>query len=107
MPVPLGDNSCAATGSVTPSLSVNSLVFSVVLHWDAAPAEVRFFPAPEDALKLSNITVKTDKADTQVRFRATVLKGEKLAGNQLTAVVAAKDAKGACAVCWSSARWTN
>jgi DsbC/DsbD-like thiol-disulfide interchange protein len=95
VPAPLGDKAAPATGSVTPSLSVNSLVFSGVLHWDAPPAEVQFFPAPEDALKLSDVTVKTDKADTQIRFKASVLKGEKLAGNRMTAVVAARDAKGA------------
>jgi len=95
VPVPLGDKAAGATGSITPSLSVNSLVFSGVLHWDAPPVEVQFFPAPEDALKLSDITVKTDKADTQVRFKASVLKGQKLTGNRLATVMAARDAKGA------------
>jgi DsbC/DsbD-like thiol-disulfide interchange protein len=95
VPVPLGGKAAPATGSITPSLSVNSLVFSGVLHWDAVPAEVQFFPAPEDALKVSDISVKTDKADTQVRFKASVLKGQKLTGNRLTTLVAARDANGA------------
>jgi len=93
-PVPLGDKGAPASGSVTPSLSVNTLVFSMVLHWDEPPVEVRFFPAPEDALKISDVAAKTNAADTQVRFKANVLKGEKLTGNRLTTVVATKDAKG-------------
>ncbi len=94
IPVPLGEKGAPALGSVTPSLSVNSLMFSIVLHWDNAPAEVQFFPAPQDALKVSALTVKTTAADTQLRFKAQVLKGETLVGNRLATVVAARDAKG-------------
>lgn len=94
LPVPLGDNAAPATGSVTPTPADNSILFSIVLHWAAPPSQVRFFPAPEDALKISDINVKTDKSSTTVLFHANVLKGEALTGNRLTTVVAAKDAEG-------------
>jgi DsbC/DsbD-like thiol-disulfide interchange protein len=94
LPVPLGSAGAPATGTVSAQTAANGLAVSVVLNWAAVPVEVRFFPAPEEALKLSGISVKTAKNQTQVRFNAGVFKGQTLTATKLTMVVAAKDAAG-------------
>jgi hypothetical protein len=82
----------------------------VTLRWESPPERVEFFPAPEDALKISDVKVTTSAprgqaalgasaaagagAETQVRFHVELLKGQKLVGRNLTTVVAGRDARG-------------
>ena len=69
-------------------------VFEADLDWSHPPAQVEFFPAPEDAMKISAVNLKTNGPHTRLRFSAEVLKGQKLTAPSLLAVIAATDDKG-------------
>lgn len=62
--------------------------FAVTVHWQQPPAEVRFFPAPGDALRIREIATQTDGSTTHIRFQVQVLPGEKLQMENLPIVVA-------------------
>ena len=72
------------TGSVT-----------VRLEWNEPVRSVQFFPVPEAALNVSNVTVEHRDRTTTIRFQASVLSGQKLTTGDLETLVVAVDARGA------------
>ena len=84
IPRPAGPESA---GGVTVQTRGNHEFF-VIVQWKQPPAEARFFPAPGDALRVSDISVKTEGSTTQIRFRAVVPPGEKLHQETMSCVVA-------------------
>lgn len=62
--------------------------YAVKIAWKNQPAEVRFFPASGDALRISDISLRTEGSTTTIRFAARVLPGETLDQETLPIVVA-------------------
>ena len=68
---------------------------AVDLDWKAPVAKVEWFPAPESALDVRDISVTTDGSRTRVAFTAEVLSGQKLKSDTLESLVVYTDAGGA------------
>ncbi len=84
IPQPAGPDSA---GEVTVQSEANG-EFTVMVQWKQPPAEVQFFPAPGEALRVSDIAVQTEGSTTHIRFQVQVLPGEMIQNKNLTIVVA-------------------
>lgn len=74
---------------------VGSGSVTVRLEWSEPMRSVQFFPVPEAALNVSNVTIEHRDRATIIRFRASVLSGQKLSTGDLETLVVAVDASGA------------
>jgi DsbC/DsbD-like thiol-disulfide interchange protein len=68
---------------------------SVDLDWKIPVAKVEWFPAPEPALDVRDISVATEGPRTRIAFTAEVLSGQKLSTGQLESLVVYTDSAGA------------
>lgn len=73
---------------------VGSGSVTVRLEWNEPVRSVQFFPVPEAALDVSNVTIEHKDRATIIRFRASVLSGQKLKTGDLETLVVAVDARG-------------
>ena len=74
---------------------VGSGSVTVRLEWSEPVRSVQFFPVPEAALNVSNVTIEHRERATTIRFQASVLSGQKLSTGDLETLVVAIDARGA------------
>lgn len=74
---------------------VGSGSVTVRLEWSEPVRSVQFFPVPEAALNVSNVTIEHRERTTTIRFKASVLSGQKLTTGDLETLVVAVDARGA------------
>ncbi len=67
---------------------------TVRLEWSEPVRSVQFFPVPEAALSVSDVTVEHKERSSTIRFKASVLSGQKLSTGDLETLVVAIDARG-------------
>lgn len=67
---------------------------TIRLEWTEAVRSVQFFPVPESALNVTNVTVEHRERATTIRFDASVLAGQKLSSGALESLVVATDGRG-------------
>ena len=95
IPVALGQPNCPASGNVHGERAGETWTLTADLQWLETPAKVEFFPTPEGALKISDISVRNDGKHTLVSLKAQTLQGMTLSKPTLLAVIAGSDDHGA------------
>ncbi|MBK6314738.1 MAG: hypothetical protein IPF53_10605 [Blastocatellia bacterium] len=73
---------------------VGSGTVTVSVAWSEPVRSVQFFPVPEAALSVSDVTVEHKDRSSTIRFKASVLSGQKLSTGDLETLVVAIDARG-------------
>jgi thiol:disulfide interchange protein DsbD len=68
--------------------------FTIEVRWKGTVKDVEWFPAPEDALAVTGVDVKTEGTTTRISFKSKVLKGQKLQRDSLDSVLAYTDEAG-------------
>lgn len=93
MPVAASDSPAVRDARV--QVDPSSHRVSIFVTWRQQVSTVQFFPGPDDALAISNLSSTTQGLETRVTFVAEPLQGERLEANQLPSLVAFTDASGA------------
>jgi DsbC/DsbD-like thiol-disulfide interchange protein len=96
VPVPLGGPDSPFTAKSTGNLTEAeaSANFMLLLQWKAPPSEVTWFPAPEPALKIESMSLKTESLNTQITFVGSVLAGQRLLAETLETLIVYTDPGG-------------
>ncbi len=84
----------AGLATVKSEGGVGSGTVTVRLEWAEPVRSVQFFPVPEAALSVSDVTIEHRDRATVIRFKASVLSGQKLSTGDLETLVVAIDSRG-------------
>ena len=68
--------------------------FVVTVAWKKPPARVEFFPEADPALDISNVAIASEGGRSRITFDARVFEGQRLAANDVGALVVATNERG-------------